>query len=157
MDKVEWQDAYRIGVEEIDMQHRKLLSIINEFYDVTAGHPADYPIKVGRCLKKMADYTHYHFAAEEMLMERYQFPSYSRHKGEHETFISQLASKVPQIASGNQAMGQELYQFLLDWLVSHIAHSDKVWAEHVIAIQQSPEEKNRIYRRPGVIPFFSKQ
>ena len=34
MEKVEWQDAYCIGVEEVDLQHKKLLSIINEFYDV---------------------------------------------------------------------------------------------------------------------------
>ena len=70
MEKVEWKNDYCIGVEEIDVQHRKLLSIVNEFYDVAVGHPADYPIKVGRCLKKLTDYTHYHFEAEEMLMER---------------------------------------------------------------------------------------
>lgn len=156
MEKVEWQDAYCIDVDEIDVQHRKLLSIVNEFFDVATGHPADYPIKVGRCLKKLADYTHYHFASEEMLMEQYQFPNIQQHKEEHANFIMQLSAKVPQIAKGNQAMGQELYQFLLDWIVNHIAHSDRLWADHVIAIQKSPEEKNRIYRRPGAIPFFSK-
>ena len=132
------------------------MSIVNEFFDVATGHPADYPIKVGRCLKKLADYTHYHFASEEMLMEQYQFPNIQQHKEEHANFIMQLSAKVPLIASGNQAMGQELYQFLLDWIVNHIAHSDRLWADHVIAIQKSPEEKNRIYRRPGAIPFFSK-
>ncbi len=156
MEKVEWKNDYCIGVEEIDVQHRKLLSIVNEFYDVAVGHPADYPIKVGRCLKKLTDYTHYHFEAEEMLMERYQFPSTAQHKSEHGNFIKQVTTKIPQIASGNQVMGQELYQFLLDWIVNHIAHSDKSWADYVITIQQSPEEMNRMYRRPGAIPFFSK-
>ena len=154
MEKVEWDDAYCIGVEEIDMQHRKLLSIVNDFYDVAAGHPADYSIKVGRCLKKLADYTHDHFASEEILMERYQFPDCNKHKEEHENFITQLGSKVPQIASGNQDEGKELYQFLLDWIVNHIAHSDKVWADFVIAIQNNPEEQHRKYRRPGIIPSF---
>lgn len=156
MEKVEWQEAYCIGVEEIDVQHRKLLSIVNEFYDVAIGHPADYPLKVGRCLKKLADYTHYHFVAEEVLMERYMYPSTTQHKEEHSNFITQITSRVPQIARGNQTMGQELYEFLLDWIVNHIAHSDRLWADHVIAIQKSPEEKNRIYRRPGAIPFFTK-
>lgn len=154
MDKVEWQDAYCIGVEEIDMQHRKLLSVVNEFYDVATGHPADYLVKVGRCLKKLADYTHYHFNSEEVLMERYQFPNIGQHKGEHTSFISQLSATVPKIASGNQEAGQQLYEFLLDWVVNHIAHSDKIWAEYVIAIQNSPEEHRRIHRRPGVIPTF---
>ena len=154
MEKVEWQDAYCIGVEEVDLQHRKLLSIINEFYDVATGHPADYPIKVGKCLKKLADYTHYHFNAEEALMERYQFPNCSQHKFEHENFISQLGAMVPKIASGNQEAGQKLYTFLLDWIVNHIAHSDKVWADHVIAILENPEEHYKTYRRPGVIPIF---
>lgn len=154
MEKVEWDDAYCIGVDEIDMQHRKLLSIINEFYDVTTGHPADYSLKVGRCLKKLADYTHDHFLSEEILMESYQFPGYSKHKEEHENFIAQLATKVPQIASGNQVKGQELYQFLLDWIVNHIAYSDRLWADFVIAIKKSPEEQHRRYRRPGIIPSF---
>ena len=97
MEKVEWQDAYCIDVDEIDVQHRKLLSIVNEFFDVATGHPADYPIKVGRCLKKLADYTHYHFASEEMLMEQYQFPNIQQHKEEHANFIMQLSAK-PLIA-----------------------------------------------------------
>jgi len=35
--KIEWNDEYLLGVPEIDKQHKKLIAIANELYDVVIG------------------------------------------------------------------------------------------------------------------------
>ena len=137
MDKVEWKNVYQLGVDEIDLQHHKLISIMNNFYDTAVGDPKEYPLNVGKSLKKLTGYTYDHFSYEEALMEKYRYPDVEKHKAQHKIFISQLNSKIPHIAKGNQAEGQELYNFLLEWLLHHIAHIDSLWAEHVLAVESA--------------------
>ena len=137
MDKVEWKNVYQLGVDEIDLQHHKLISIMNNFYDTAVGDPKEYPLNVGKSLKKLTDYTYDHFTYEEALMEKYKYPDVEKHKAQHKIFINQLNSKIPRIAKGNQAEGQELYDFLLEWLLHHIAHIDSLWAEHVLAVNSA--------------------
>ena len=115
MDKVEWKNVYQLGVDEIDLQHHKLISIMNNFYDTAVGDPKEYPLNVGKS----------------------RYPDVEKHKAQHKIFISQLNSKIPHIAKGNQAEGQELYNFLLEWLLHHIAHIDSLWAEHVLAVESA--------------------
>ena len=50
--KIEWSDSYLIGVQEIDLQHKKLISIANELYDVVAGEEENYKEKMPKILKK---------------------------------------------------------------------------------------------------------
>ena len=110
---------------------------MNNFYDTAVGDPKEYPLNVGKSLKKLTDYTYDHFSYEEALMEKYRYPDVEKHKAQHKIFISQLNSKIPHIAKGNQAEGQELYNFLLEWLLHHIAHIDSLWAEHVLAVESA--------------------
>jgi len=35
--KIEWNDSYLLGVPEIDQQHKQLIAIANELYDVATG------------------------------------------------------------------------------------------------------------------------
>ena len=37
-DKIEWNDEYLLGILEIDNQHKKLVAIANELYDITTGN-----------------------------------------------------------------------------------------------------------------------
>ena len=38
-EKVDWNDSYLLGIAEIDNQHKKLLAIANELYEITTGSP----------------------------------------------------------------------------------------------------------------------
>ncbi len=35
--KIEWNDSYLLSVPEIDQQHKQLIAIANELYDVAIG------------------------------------------------------------------------------------------------------------------------
>ena len=65
--KIDWSDEYLLGVPEIDQQHKKLVAIANELYDVVLGSEADFKAKMPVVLKTLTDYTKYHFSTEEAL------------------------------------------------------------------------------------------
>ena len=60
-DKIEWNDEYLLGILEIDNQHKKLVAIANELFDITTGNSEVYKLEMSKVLKKLTDYTVYHF------------------------------------------------------------------------------------------------
>lgn len=58
MTAITWNDAYAIGIPEIDIQHKKLISIIGELYE--ARQIGTGQIMIQETLDKLIDYTNYH-------------------------------------------------------------------------------------------------
>ena len=69
-EKIEWNDEYLLGIQEIDNQHKKLVAIANELYDITTGNSEVYKLEMSKVLKKLTDYTVYHFSSEEEFMKK---------------------------------------------------------------------------------------
>ena len=57
MTKFEWNDSYLLNITEIDNQHKKLLSIANELYEILIGSEEAYKLNMSKVLKKLTDYT----------------------------------------------------------------------------------------------------
>lgn len=129
--KIEWDDSYLIGIPEIDNQHKKLLSIANELYDASAGSDEEYKLKMSHVLKSLVDYTEYHFTQEEKFMDRYEYPSTCVHKMAHDSFITEVYQHIKKISSENRQDGLLLYSYMVNWVLTHIARADPVWASFV--------------------------
>ncbi|MBU3850967.1 MAG: hypothetical protein SPE30_03815 [Candidatus Treponema excrementipullorum] len=52
MSKIQWQDNFNIGIDEIDLQHKKLLQIFNELYALSTDGSQNYRVLIGKTLKK---------------------------------------------------------------------------------------------------------
>lgn len=131
--KLEWMDSYSIKIDEIDAQHKKLLSIANELYDLATGDESNYKNGVSKALKKLTDYTEYHFSYEEGFQQKYGYPQHDFHKMQHDQFIQQVNSQIQKLSNPDSDDGVAFYDFLVKWVLNHIAKSDKVWADFVIA------------------------
>ncbi|MBQ9495774.1 MAG: hemerythrin family protein [Treponema sp.] len=131
VEKIEWDDAYLLGVPEIDTQHKSLIAIANELYDIAAGISGEYEKDMAHVLKELTAYTEYHFSEEEEFMERYGYPSCSMHKIAHEAFVSEVTHQVHKLADGNREDALLFYSFVVSWVLSHVARADKVWAHYV--------------------------
>ena len=70
MSVVQWSPAFATGVKEIDDQHQRLVGYINELTGVSKVETRD----LSRLLESAIDYTLYHFAFEEALMESRGYP-----------------------------------------------------------------------------------
>lgn len=126
--KIEWDDSYLLGVPEIDAQHKKLIAIANELYDVVKGSDADYKAKMPVILKKLTDYTQYHFSNEEELMKKIGYVGLDAHKNAHSFFIKEVDFQVKKLSSDDKNSVLNFYNYIAGWVFNHIAKADKVWA-----------------------------
>ena len=112
--KIGWQESYNLNIEEIDVQHKKLLAVANELYDLIQGDAASYKNNVSKALKKLTDYTVYHFSSEETFMRKYGYPQSDFHKMQHDQFIREVNSQIKKLANPSQDDGLQLYSYLVN-------------------------------------------
>lgn len=129
-DKIEWDDSYLLGITEIDNQHKKLVEIANELYETASGSPEAYKLNMSRVLKKLTDYTVYHFTNEEEFQRKYGYAGVDIHKNAHDNFIKEVNFQIKQL-SDNREDGMRFYSYMVNWILNHIAKADRVWANFV--------------------------
>lgn len=130
-EKVNWDNSYLLGILEIDNQHKKLLMIANELYDIATGSPGAYKLKMSSALKKLTDYTVYHFSSEEDYMRKCGYAGADMHKTAHDSFINEVNHQLHQLSADNIEDGARFYSYVARWVMDHIARADKIWAAAV--------------------------
>ncbi len=121
-DVVTWSRDYETGHTGIDSDHQRLLVLFNEFSQ--AVNSGKGPVVIREVLDELTDYTHYHFAREELIMQECDFPDYGRHKRMHETFIRQVEDVSKHYMNGGD-LSAFLLSFLAKWLSGHILSADR--------------------------------
>lgn len=119
---ISWSENYSVLVKEMDDQHKKLVVIINDLNDaMKEGKSKEVMEKI---LKGLVDYTVFHFASEEKLMQSNAYPGYLQQKSQHEELTKKVMDFQKNLHSGKMVMGVEVMNFLKDWLMNHIKGMD---------------------------------
>ena len=126
---IEWNDAYILGIEQIDHHHRHLVTLLNTTYDMFVGR--GYKVEIGGLIAELINYATYHFSAEEQLMSRYDYIEAEAHTNQHEYFIKQIKTFHRELIGGRETLSLELIVFLKDWLLEHISKSDRAYADAI--------------------------
>ncbi|MDK9695928.1 MAG: bacteriohemerythrin [Siculibacillus sp.] len=120
-----WNPSFEIGIPSIDVQHRRLVDLINDLATaITDG--GELP-QVETLINELSDYAVRHFADEELILERTTLSEAekTRHRESHRGFVE----KVREIAARDDLMSadvsERVLEFLITWLVSHILGSDR--------------------------------
>ena len=117
-----WGDILSVGVDEIDDDHRKLISTFNVLNRaVSAGAADDYLAAV---LDELINCTVWHFSHEERLMLQYGYGGIAAHKVEHRELIDSAKEFRAEILAANEGMTEEHLQVLERWLTEHILTTD---------------------------------
>jgi len=121
---IEWRDSLSIGVDEIDNQHKQLLSHFNQL--LKACETGKGREELTKLLDFLDTYTIKHFNDEESIQRLRNYPGYSAHKKEHESFIARLKVLKQEINSEGVALHHvmETNHLLLKWLIHHISTVD---------------------------------
>lgn len=120
---ITWSQKMSTDINEIDAQHKKLLSMLNDLYDAMKarkGKEALTPI-----LKGLIDYTKTHFKNEENYMIKFGYPDFRQHKREHDDFVKKVNDFHVKFEEGKHSLTMEIMNFLSSWVTSHIQGSDK--------------------------------
>jgi len=129
MPLIDWKGAYQTDIKEIDDQHKKLVSIINELHEaMLVGKGKTILSKV---LQELVDYTVYHFDTEEKYFDMYDYPEAETHKSQHKDLVDQVAKLQEKFNSGEKVLSLEVMNFLRDWLHDHIIGSDTLFGPYL--------------------------
>jgi hemerythrin len=90
--KIAWDNNYKIGIDAIDQQHKKLFVLVNKLYDLE--DEGDFKQELKQILYDFSDYMKTHFKDEEAYMESIGYPALSEHKKYHENIIETLAELI---------------------------------------------------------------
>lgn len=124
---VVWQEAYSLGVDELDDQHRELFAIMNRLWSAIVRKAEGR--EMAGIIGELEHFTAVHFSHEENLMRRSEYPLYAEHRAYHRSFIQRLADEKAA-AEAEEKVSLGLLQFLRDWLVNHILVNDRAYAEY---------------------------
>ncbi|HVO10698.1 MAG TPA: bacteriohemerythrin [Vicinamibacteria bacterium] len=119
-----WTDDFLVGIAEIDEQHRGLVDMINGFYAALTGD-APHREALGALLRGLVDYTKYHFATEERLMQEAKLPLTRPHLKQHQEFVQKVGEMADRFSHGGLVLSVEATSYLRDWLQGHILGTDK--------------------------------
>ena len=124
-----WTDALSVGNDFIDGDHKKLITMVNNFHDaMVQGRGNDV---IGKVLSNLVAYTKEHFKREETEMQRVKYASYLTHKREHDKLIRQVVDLQNDFSSGKAMLTITVSKFLKEWLIEHIEKTDKLLAQAI--------------------------
>lgn len=127
-DLFSWSDDYSVNIQEVDEQHKMLVSMLNELHVSIREHHGKATSR--EVLDRLAEYTRTHFMLEESLMRLTHYPGFDIHKQQHENLIAQVQDLQHKLDHENAAITFELLHFLKNWLIQHINESDKRFGAH---------------------------
>lgn len=133
---IEWSDRYRIGIPLIDEQHKKLIDMTNELYIGCLGGDEAAEAYFLKTVHDAVDYVRFHFTTEERLLERINYPDIVGHKKEHENFVREILQQVQAFQEGKKFVPNVFVRYLRDWVLTHIAVSDKLYAAYLVEMKK---------------------
>ena len=127
-----WTEELSVGVTALDNDHKKMIAILNELHDgIMAGHKREILTSV---FDHLLDYSKFHFANEEELFAKINYPFAPAHKREHLSFVTRIENLNARSKKAPAALiDLELMSFLRNWLVTHIQGSDRQYGPHLNA------------------------
>lgn len=152
MPLIHWTPDFSVGVNSLDTDHKVLISLINQLDDaIRSGEPIETVTKV---LDALLDYTDYHFAREESLMEACGYPETAAHVRTHHTLRAQVHDIRDRYRRNPESMhGREVLAFLKNWLTAHIVGRDKLYSPYMRGALQKIQEADRAFGAVSDFPL----
>ncbi|MDR3596556.1 hemerythrin family protein [Clostridium sp.] len=124
----EMKEEYKIGVEHIDEQHKKLFELADKAYMLLKDEfTIDKYDKIVEILNELKEYTIFHFKSEEEYMESINYKRMFTQKIEHDKFIKTLEEiDLTHLDQNQDKSLAKMLEFLNEWLTEHILKNDKL-------------------------------
>ncbi|NOX26178.1 MAG: hemerythrin family protein [Deltaproteobacteria bacterium] len=125
MPKIDWNDSFGVGNDEIDRQHKKWIGIFNDLHDAMLNDDlTDYRAMTTQSLQDMLDYAKVHFAFEEKYMANIGYPDLVAHRRLHKDFDTQIYQCYRDAEDGHTVLNTKIIKMVRNWLVQHIMIED---------------------------------
>ena len=117
-----WNMVWSMGVPDIDDQHKLILGLLK-----SVGETAQLPDNGARSLaslRKFLENTEEHFAYEESVLERAEYPGTEGHKADHARFVETVKNAIATLENfdGDAAALRETIKTVKDDLQNRFTH-----------------------------------
>jgi hemerythrin len=126
-----WTEAYSVKIAVLDQQHQKLFDTVNELDRALRTGEGSYVIDP--ILGKLVDYARVHFAEEEALMEKHNFPGLPTHRTQHESFRRKIDGFLEEHKAAKPGVPVSLLFFVQAWLKQHVLKTDQQYCAYLKA------------------------
>lgn len=123
---INWDESLSVNIASIDEQHKKLINLINEFYQ-KINEKSNNELISG-LINEMREYIILHFTTEEELFKKYNYPGFENHKKEHDKFVSKVNDLQDRFNNNKVILTYEITSFIKDWIKNHIQGTDKEYS-----------------------------
>jgi hemerythrin len=123
--KIEWEPAFSVDVEEIDVHQKKMFDLFNELIELKQ-KKAD-PKVIANLVSDINDYGKQYFTVEEKILKERHYPDRDMHARGHRRFIRNAISLRREIVEDVDNLTMDSILSLRDWLIEHIQTSDVLY------------------------------
>jgi hemerythrin len=120
---VQWTPAFNIGINDIDMQHKWLVSIMNKLCDAVNKKKGGKVIS--DIIKEMWNYANVHFDLEEKYFDEFHYEKADEHKAMHREFSKKVQSLARDFEEGKESVPMDAISFLGEWFINHTQTADR--------------------------------
>ena len=125
----DWSPRYTVNHPVMDEHHHTLFKLVDKLSEAIIEKKESEVI--GEILNSLIEYTKMHFAAEEQLMRKANYPGVAQHKAAHDRLVEQVQELQRRHQAGDNTVNAEISKFLMtDWLVNHILGMDELYAPY---------------------------
>ena len=127
-----WDESYVLGIDEIDLQHRSIVEQFGRFSAaVQEGCASEMLLDMATFL---AGYAKEHFATEERVMEKYNYPRIDEQRAEHAIFTHDAEELLRRIVNegASREIAADLAGKMVRWVIQHIRNHDRAMVQFVM-------------------------
>lgn len=121
-----WKDEYSVGIDSLDNDHKKLLTLINHLQ--TAVHYQTGEEFETEALDEVVAYTKYHFEREEKMMQEAGYADLEAHKELHRQMIAKVEGFIQEYEKRGHEALEDVADYLKNWLINHINGTDQEYS-----------------------------
>lgn len=136
MQSFEWDSNFETGQKDVDLQHKNLIGLINDFGSQLVENNIIFE-DIREIIHQLTNYTQYHFSEEERLMRDVglDIRHIAHHIKAHHNFLQQVTLMNSGITPDNPSTAKYLFDFLTNWLAFHILGQDQNMSRQIYAIE----------------------
>lgn len=125
--KFEWSEGLRTGNDTLDIQHKDLILKITYFMEeMGKGNKR----AMNEAIAYLTDYVFDHFALEERLMLKTNYPEFEEHRDDHSHYVKYIFKLRQNLVITPELIG-EISKELTIWFTDHILKIDMKMAEYL--------------------------
>ena len=130
-----WPGVNLVGCPEIDDDHRPMLRLLDGLHAAMVRGRGGAVIRA--VLEELAEHETVHFAREEALMRRCEYPGLAEQYKRYQQMLGELEELQWRAAAGHLPIAYDTMQTMRRWIRHHINEEDRQAARHIMGCRSA--------------------